>query len=154
MAHLTAPQVSLPTLPVFFDVDGVVGASPAQNKREDVLLVQFLLKTAGEGFAPGDPGDEFGKAVKAVRLTGTVDDATIQAIRVQQNLAKALNAQTIVDGRVSPSQGGYSYGAHFSIVHLNNIVQDLNLDVWPRIDKIPGFPMELKQLVTRTLAGT
>jgi hypothetical protein len=44
MAHLLAPQPSHPSMPVFFNVDGVVGAAPAQNEREDVLLVQFILR--------------------------------------------------------------------------------------------------------------
>ena len=50
MAHLLAPQQSKPTLPVFFNVDGVVGAAPAVNNREDVLLVQFAFTVmAGAG---------------------------------------------------------------------------------------------------------
>lgn len=44
MAHLLAPQPPHPELPVFFNVDGVVGAPPADNRREDVMLVQFALK--------------------------------------------------------------------------------------------------------------
>ena len=43
MAHLLAPKPSKLTLPVFFNVDGVVGSMPAANIREDVLLVQYFF---------------------------------------------------------------------------------------------------------------
>ena len=35
-----------PRLPAFFNVDGVVGAGPATNSPEDVLLVQFFMRFA------------------------------------------------------------------------------------------------------------
>ena len=44
MAHLVAPQAALAELPVFFNVDGVVGALPAENRTEDVLFVQFAFQ--------------------------------------------------------------------------------------------------------------
>ena len=41
-----------------------------------------------------------------------------------------------------------------SIVQLNEFIQGRNVDLWPRIDKVPGCPDELKQMVIRTVAGT
>ena len=71
MAHLMAPQPSSPGLPVFFNVDGVVGAAPAQNLREDVLLVQFLLSVGSRVNA-----DPVAKAIHgAVKVTGVIDPA-------------------------------------------------------------------------------
>lgn len=154
MAHLLAPQKSSPTLPVFFNVDGVVGKSPAMNNREDVLLVQFAIAHTAANRLPG-ASEAFYEAAKAVRVTGTIDNETINAITAMQLEVKRKHPGTIVDGRVSPSQGAYGYGSGggSSIVILNESVQHRNVDVWPRIDKIAGCPGELKQMVVRTVQG-
>lgn len=156
MAHLLAPQNSLPTLPVFFNVDGVVGAAPAANKREDVLLVQFAFTVIAASPSP-DSSAEFNLAVAAVKLTGTADAATVNAIRAtQQEVKKKGLTGTVVDGCVSPAKGGYDYGGGgtWAIVHLNESMQHRHLKLWPRIDQIPGCPAELKQMVVRTVQGT
>jgi hypothetical protein len=41
----------------------------------------------------------------------------------------------------------------WTIVILNNSMQESFVDIWPRIDKIPGCPAELKQMVMRQVAG-
>lgn len=155
MAHLLAPQGSLPTLPVFFNVDGVVGAAPAMNKREDVLLVQFAFTIIAANPTP-DSSPEFRQAVSTVQVTGTIDNATINAIRATQTEVKRKGqTATVVDGRVSPAKGGYAYGeGTWTIVHLNESMQDRNIKIWPRIDQIATCPAELKQMVVRTVQGT
>ena len=154
MAHLLAPQRSKPTLPVFFNVDGVVGAAPATNNREDVLLVQFAIATMASTRLPGT-SEAFYQAAKSVKITGSIDNETINAITAMQLEVKRKHPGTIVDGRVSPSSGTYGYGAGggSSIVTLNESVQHRNIDVWPRIDKIQNCPAELKQMVVRTVQG-
>lgn len=153
MAHLLAPQPPDPELPVFFNVDGVVGAAPAQNLREDVLLVQFALSKLADSRLPVRA--EMRAVLKAVRVTGAIDPETITAIReVQAMYKRGTYPGTIVDGRVSPARGGYDYGgACWIIVHLNNEIQSDHVNVWPRIDKIPGCPAELQKMVLRTVAG-
>jgi hypothetical protein len=155
MAHLLAPQKSLPTLPVFFNVDETVGAAPAANKREDVLLVQFAFVVIASNPAP-DSSAEFNVAAAAVKLTGVADPATINAIVATQNEAKRKGlAGTVIDGRVSPAKGGYAYGTStWTIVHLNESMQGRHIKLWPRIDQIPGCPPELQQMVVRTVQGT
>ncbi|MGD9629708.1 MAG: hypothetical protein AB7V18_10720 [Pyrinomonadaceae bacterium] len=156
MAHLLAPQNSLPTLPVFFNVDKVVGNNPAINLREDVLLVQFAFTVIASQPEPSS-GAEFNAAAAAVRATGHIDQATITAIMAAQNEVrkKGGGAGTIVDGRVSPATGGYAYGAGtWTIVHLNESMQGRHINIWPRIDLIPGCPNELKAMVVRTVQGT
>jgi hypothetical protein len=152
MAHLLAPQQSKPTLPVFFNVDAVVGAAPAMNKKEDVLLVQFAFMTiAANPNGPSSP--EFYKALSAVQLTGSADAATIAAIKATQAEVKKKQPATVVDGRVSPANGyGYGGGA-FTIVHLNESVQGRFIELWPRIDKIKGCPKEIRDMVVRTVQG-
>jgi hypothetical protein len=146
--HIVAPRPSNPELPVFFNVDGVVGAAPAANHSEDVLFVQFCFKGSGS------PVPELVPVFQAVQLTGTMDPATLNAIRVTQERFRRNEPSVVVDGRVSPARGGYSYGgANWTIVQYNNILQDRHKDVWPRIDKIAGCPPSLAAAVIRVLVG-
>lgn len=147
--HVLAPRPSDAELPVFFNVDGAVGAPPATNNTEDVLFIQFCFKGSGS------PVPELVPLFQAVQLTGTIDAATINAIRATQQRFKIREPSTIVDGRVSPARSGYSYGgAMWTIVHYNNILQESHKDVWPRIDRIPGCPAALAAAVVRVLVGT
>ncbi len=151
MAHLFIPTPNEEQLPVFFNVDGAVGAQPASNNREDVLLVQFALSViAGNPAASTHP--DFLAAAKAVRITGVMDKETIHAIR-QLQLKNSMPG-AIADGRVSPARTGVSYGqSAYSIAVLMNSLQNRNVDIRPRIDKIPGCPAELAAMVKRTVAG-
>ena len=151
MAHLFIPTPYEEQLPVFFNVDAVVGAQPAKNNREDVLLVQFAMQViAHSPVATTHP--DFLAACKKVRVTGVIDTETIEAIR-QMQLKNSMPG-AIADGRVSPAKGGASYGqSTYSIAILMNSLQNRNVDVWPRIDKIPGCPVELQGMVKRTVAG-
>lgn len=155
MAHLLAPKPPEPELPVFYNVDGVVGAPPAQNMREDVLLVQFAFKVVADS-PKAETSANFLAAVRAVRVTGSIDPATINAIRVMQQGEKDThqNPSKIVDGRVSPTSGGYRYGsAVWTIANLNNMMQGRHINIWPRIDNILGCPQELKVMVQRQVVG-
>ncbi len=155
MATFLAPKPPHHQLPVIFNVNGVVGSSPAQNLREDVLLVQFAFKVIAE-IPPQTESPQVATAAKAVQLTGNVDAATVNAIRALQQFRadKHQNPGKVVDGRVSPIKGGYSYGAGiWTIANLNNMVRNRSLDTWPRIDKIPGCPADLKLMVAREVIG-
>jgi hypothetical protein len=154
MAHLVAPQAALAELPVFFNVDGVVGAPPASNYTEDVLFVQFAFQVIVRTPRAIPAADL--AVFRAVPLTGTIDPQTIAAItliqtRSQQNVSPGI----IVDGRVSPARDGYRYGTGtaWCITFINNLLQERSLDVWPRIDKLDGFPGGLQNLITRTVQG-
>ena len=151
MAHLLCPQKANIDIPLFFNVDAVVGANPASNLREDVLLVQFLMVAQ----APKLQRDlDLKAAFSLVNITGVMDSPTLNAIMVQQRSLEKQGRKGGIDGRVSPAKG-YSFGGGiYSIVVLNESVQHFFIDVWPRIDKIPGFPAELKNLVVRTVQGT
>lgn len=89
------------------------------------------------------------EAARHVRVSGSIDSATINAIRTLQQVAKEKSGSSskVVDGRVSPSRGGYRYGSSiWTIANLNNLMQSRHLDIWPRIDNIPGCPGELKAI--------
>ncbi|MCE9530458.1 MAG: peptidoglycan-binding protein [Planctomycetes bacterium] len=153
MAHLVAPIPTVDELPCFFNVDAVVGAAPASNLREDVLLVQFAFKVIADSPRPSTRPEVLA-AAKAVTVDGVVGPATINAIRVLQQKNKEFNSGTVVDGRVSPAKGTYSFGpALWTIIFLNDAIQDRFLNVWPRIDLIPSCPEELKRMVMRTVVG-
>src|SRR5262245_31674194 len=152
MAHLVVPQTQLPDLPIFFNVDGIVGPPPARNNREDVFLVQFAFKVISD--SPKAVSPMMLAAAKAVRPTGTIDPATISAIRIIQEQLRKANPGMVVDGLVSPvKHNAYFYKGDiaWTIVHLNNAMQDRTLETWPRLDKIPGCPAELTQMVQRVV---
>jgi hypothetical protein len=153
MAYFYAPRPAGPDMPAFFNVNGVVGASPAQNHREDVLLVQFAFNLIR--LRPlGTTTPAVLAAAKAVRMTGTIDTETVAAIRAVQENLKAKHPGEIVDGRVRPADGGVSVGkAVWAVRHLNGTIQTRFGDVWPRLDKIPGCPSEIQQMVRREVLG-
>jgi hypothetical protein len=155
MAHFFANGRE-PRLPSFFNVDGVVGANPATNSPEDVLLVQFFMrfaldKTSYQGISPNDA-----RVIGALRVTGVCDQATVDVIYLSQYYRKQETPSVVADGRISPARAGgeYSKDSKWTIITLNYRVKELTKDVWPRIDKIPGCPPQLTQMVARTLVGT
>ena len=154
MANLVAPLQANPELPVFFNVDGVVGAAPAANNREDVLLVQFILKSVGEKPQEKMTPEEIA-VFKAVNVTGVCDAPTINAIKLVQRKKHSVNPSIVVDGRVSPARGGtYSYGGGvWTIAIINDLMQDKNTEVWPRIDLMPNCPPEVRAMVKRACVG-
>jgi len=154
MAQLLIPQPPDLELPVFFNVDGVVGAQPAQNLTEDVLLVQFFLSQIARTPRATTPPELVAACKAVIPSNGTIDDATIRAIRVFQQEMKKQSPVQIVDARVSPSRGSTTFGAAlFTIVVLNKAVRTRILDIWPRIDKIEKCPLDLKKMVGRELVG-
>jgi hypothetical protein len=152
MAHLVAR--SEPAIPVFYNIDGAVGAAPAANHREDVLLVQFAFAAMAASPMP-ETSMEFYRSVCEVRPTGTIDLATVNAIKAMQIEVKRSKPDTIINGRISPASGNCCCsGSSYTIMNLNEFVQHSHIDLWPRIDKIPGCPLELKQMVVRTVQGS
>lgn len=153
MAHLLTPKPAHAALPVFFNVDGVVGERPAENRQEDVFLVQFLINLVGSTpTAKTEP--ELVAAFRRVSVTGTIDQATIDAIRAYQQIRRNTDGPSqVVDGRISPARG-YQFGsALYTIVLFNDMVQNRNTDIWPRIDKLPNCPGPLRTMVEREVVG-
>ena len=145
MAQFFFPPSRDIQLPGFYNVDGVVGASPAANLHEDVLMVQFLFRCLR-----GSATREEGKAIlNAITLDGIIGPNTIEAIKQFQNFLKPHYPGTIVDGRVSPAYGSVKY----TIYRLNDAVHEDFYDVWPRLDRMPECPSGVRQMVIRTLAG-
>ena len=150
--HILAPRPPNPELPIFFNVDGVVGESPSRNLVEDVLFVQFVFRfVADHPVHVTTPG--LLQILNAVQPSGQIDDETIAAIRATQEAFRSRTPGVIVDGRVSPAHGYIYGGAAWTIVDYNNILQEQCKDVWPRLDKLQGCPSLLAAAVVRTVVG-
>jgi hypothetical protein len=154
MAHLVSVKRSKQFSTAFFNLDADVGPAPAANLREDVLLVQFAFASMAAD-PPPDTSKEFFVAAAAVRPTGNIDIATINAIKVMQIEMRRSKPKTQVDGRLRPVtrevEGQETDSG--AILDLNESIQVRNSRIWPRIDKIAGCPIELKRMVVRTVEG-
>lgn len=151
--HILAPRPANPDIPLFFNLDGVVGASPADNLTEDVLFIQFCFRFSADHQAGiSTPG--LLEKLNAVHPTGMIDTATIDSIRATQEVFRRHTPGTIIDGRVSPAHGYIYGGGVWSIVNYNNILQERTKDIWPRLDKLPDCPPGLAAAVIRVVVGT
>lgn len=150
MAKLLIPDRVDSDLPVFYNVEAVVGSAPAVNQHEDVLLVQFLLRLLKTAFKK----QETRILLATMPLTGIITQQTIAGIvLIQESIKKSGFPATIIDGRASPARD-YMYGASFyTIAILNEFVQREHYDLWPRLDKMPEAPAKIRDLVFRILVG-
>jgi len=149
MVHVLAPRPPLPQLPLFFNVDGAVGANAPNSNPTDIMLVQFLIRLIGN--TPDGALAAQSALLQRVNPTGTMDQNTIAAIKaVQAAEGKA------VDGRVSSAQGYKYNGTYYTIVSLNFSVRGRATfkPTWPNLDRIAGCPGQLAAAVRNALAGT
>ena len=150
MARVLAPQPPLSVLPVYFNLDSSVGNKGANSNRDDVLLVQFLLKALAQKVHT-----QVGRQVKPILSqtpqTGVVDQATIRSIVTFQELQKGKGNMNVVDGRVSPARGYRHSGGFYTIVGLNAALRQDFPKQWPRLDLIPGCPGGIAQLMGQLL---
>ncbi len=121
MVQMLAAKPFQPTVPVIYNVEGPVGAAPATNHPDDVVLVKSFLKMLSDAPTPRiDPPLQ--AACKAIVISTNPDAALIAAIKAFQTNLKKKDPNIIVDGRVSPAKENYSYtskGTPWSIVQLN-----------------------------------
>ena len=152
MAHLLTTKNK--TVPLVFNVDGPVGNNPAQNIKEDVELVQFLLKCYANSPSSLSAGDK--SLLASLKCTGSMDAFTSLAIQAVQNHLKKTNPGTVVDGRVSPVTNiSGSYGLDlWTIVALNHGAKKSDPEKWPRLDKFNGCPQRVAELVRRSIIGS
>src|SRR5262245_32973690 len=128
---------------LFFNVDAIVGENGV-NRREDVLLVQYFLKKVATRLAGQQPITQI---IQKIQVSGTMDRATIDAIRAFQEDSRRLSPATVVDGRVSVARG-FSYGGgSWTIALLNQILKANFPNLWPRIQDFSDCPAEIKARV-------
>lgn len=132
-------------VPLFFNVETSVGRGGMNSSREDILLVQFMLKKNGEKVPANSPlAKAENEVMKRVPQTGVVDSATIAAIKAFQTAMKRKLPGTVVDGRVSPAQNT-SYGSGiFTIAAMNGFIRRHCPAEWPRIQDFGDCPAAVK----------
>ena len=130
-------------------VDQVVGAGGA-NKRDDVLLVQLLLKIAtessggSEGFQP--PGEPM------IEPDGTCGPLTQKYIKYFQEEVNRRRGTKLLeqDGMVDPVRTGAARSAlshtMYTILALNAALRSRRGDTF-KIETEPKFPDELKKSI-------
>ena len=143
--YVMAPRPSEGQVPIFFNVDSSVGHKGANSSPEDILLVQFLIRKAGDS-SPNLPPHQR-ERMRNVAPTGVCDPETIDGIRAVQETMRESHPGTIVDGKVSPARG-YRYGAGiWTIVSLNVTIRKRFPQVWPRLQDFADCPPLVKKRV-------
>jgi hypothetical protein len=130
---------------VAYSVDQAVGTG-CPNRREDVLLVQHLLRIAwrdagsSKGFRP--PGE-----TEPLKADGMFGPKTAKFIKFFQEEAIRRGADCATDQRVDPavsgtSRGGLS-GRFYTILAMSSARNSRQLGNQDDISRDPGFPTEL-----------
>jgi hypothetical protein len=147
--HVLVPRPSDQQLPLFFNIDKLLGEGHRNAPAEDILLVQFLLRKAGEAAVAVDTQRK--EVMLNVAPTGQCDDETIAGIKAFQETMQQRIPGTIVDSKVSPARG-YTYGRGvFTIVSLNRTLRSHFPARWPRLQDFPDCPLLLKAKVPLVL---
>ena len=142
MAKSTMAQSSEgPTL--FYSVSAAVGPG-APNRREDVLLVQYLLRESfkGPGFLahpfPGPP----------LVVDGVASPNLFAAIVHFQRVARLRGRTIATDGRVDAPVGEQMRGSisqtQYTIIFLNSAYDQARPQDYPRVSKAGDCPAELR----------
>jgi hypothetical protein len=149
--HVLAPQPADPKLPLFFNVDESVG-NMGVNNPEDVLLVQFMMRTVAEMTpAQNAEGASRRERMLLMPVSDYCDEATMDGIRAWQEGRKDTIPGTVVDGRVSPARGYFYGGGEWTIVDVNVFFRKLFPNVWPRLQDVPNCPPALQARAPQVL---
>jgi hypothetical protein len=128
---------------LFYNVDAAVGKN-APNRKDDVLLVQYLLKNASTlGFPK-----VFQWSVLNYPLAGVWDRNWQSLLEVYTDTEIGAGNKMVADGRVDPVSGGRVTGAvhhrQFTIVVLNLRYGILRPTDYPRLADVADCPGELR----------
>jgi hypothetical protein len=131
---------------LFYNLDAGVGKGGV-NSKDDVLLVQYLLKTSAD--VPGKFQALVGGAVK--QLAGVWTDYDDMMLGMVQNHWRDKGTSTWQDRRVDPAPGNRTHGrvhhTQYKIITLNIIYQYVRPAVFPRIAEVTDCPGELRPLI-------
>jgi hypothetical protein len=145
MPRLFRVKGSDPSIKVAYTVDQAVGTG-CPNRREDVLLVQHLLKIAwndagaSKGFRP--PGE-----AAPLSVDGMFGPQTARFIKFFQEEAIRRGANCATDQRVDPAVSGTSSGGlsgkFYTILAMNSARNSRQGGNQDDITLDPAFPVEL-----------
>jgi hypothetical protein len=130
---------------LFYNLDAAVGKGAA-NRRDDVLLVQYLLKTSAN--VPGKFGASVGGAKQVAGVWTDYDDLLLGMV---QQYWKDKGTSTWQDRRVDPAPPHRTHGSvhhtQYKIITLNLIYQYVRPDDFPKMAKVGDCPAELRPLI-------
>jgi hypothetical protein len=134
-----------PELPLFYNVDRAVGPG-CPNSRDDVLLVQYLMKAVFDNMPEKRPPGA------QLRVDGVAGEITFRYIQRVQELAKSRGVATqTVDGRVDKAIGsgtGARTGSTYTILNLCAGFQNFRRQDYYNIGAASDCPRELAALLT------
>jgi len=130
---------------LFYNLDAAVGKGGA-NRRDDVLLVQYLMRTSAN--VPG----KFGATVGGIdQVAGAWSDFDDQLLGIVQKYWSEHGTATWQDRRVDPvpSQQSASpiHHTQYKIVTLNVIYKYVRPGDFPRMAEAADCPGELRPLI-------
>lgn len=134
----------------FWNVDAAVGLK-GENRWEDVLFVSWCLyKMRTWSYTPDAVKTILRSTPLSEHCSGRENDPLVLAIKAVQR----VNPIMLADGRVSPAVRGGTYAYRgrnpmFVIFVLNNALKMLHPQQFPRIDLMPEFAWQLKQVALR-----
>jgi len=146
---------------LFYNVEAAVGMGGA-NRKDDVLLVQYLLKIVAAGgnlvvewknFPGGRSGNTTMQSPSTPDpgLTGVWNDWDVARLKGVELFAIKKGVSTWQDGRVDPVPFGRTHGpAHhtqYKIITLNLMYAKLRASDFPRMSQAGDCPAELRPLI-------
>jgi hypothetical protein len=127
---------------LFYNLDGNVGKGGA-NRRDDVLLVQYLLKISS--FIPGKFRATVGGTSPVAGIWGDADDMLLGMVQKEWS---ERGTATFQDRRVDPVPPHMSqtpvHHAQYKILTLNMIYSSLRPTDFPKMAEAADCPMDLK----------
>jgi hypothetical protein len=128
---------------LYYTVHAAVGPG-APNRRDDVLLVQYLLRECFKSkkfTAAPFPGGVVG-------VDGVAGQQTFAAIRHFQSVGKSQGQNMVQDGRVDPPATDTTVSSIsqtvYTILNLNSVFRGYRPQDWSRLSQAPDCPAELR----------
>jgi hypothetical protein len=132
----------------FYNITSAVGPG-APNLREDVLLVQYLLRENFKGL-PSFRSEPFPGGVLIV--DGIPGTQTYSAIKHYQRVQKKIGRPIATDGRVDAPVNEQMVGSisntQYTIIYLNLGYLKSRPNDWPRLSQAGDCPAELRPFLS------
>jgi hypothetical protein len=152
MVHVLLLSPPTPMMRVFYGIDLAVGASRA-NRRDDVMLVQFFLKSLSrtidsetkESYTPSGQAMLQVDGIYGPRTAAYVKHFEAVLSRASQGAAMQLWQDGVIDSKPPGTNVGPIHGRVYAIIRLNtSYAASFGIDRHSAIDKDPDFPRELR----------
>jgi hypothetical protein len=152
MVHVLILSPPTTFMRVFYGIDLAVGARGA-NRRDDVMLVQFFLKSVArtndsitkESYTPPGQAVLQVDGIYGPRTAAYINHFEAVLSRASQGAAMQLWQDGVVDPKPPGINVGPVHGRVYAIIRLNTSYADnFGVDRHSAIDKDPDFPRDLR----------